>query len=164
MYRRSLDYLKQQVNLVTPVKQDDGSTAFEPAIFTLPVNPMTCGGGSGLHMSAASYIKLLQVLLNYGVYSGTGKRILQQKTVDLLFTPQITTDEGSRFAEELQAWLRVDQDPFHRSERNGGPSLEKVPYKRRGWGLGSGLTLEAFETGRGAGTLFASGFGYDCCQ
>lgn len=158
MYRRDLDYLKREVNLVRPQKQADGSTVFVPAPFTLPINPITCGGGGGLHMTAASYIKLLQALLNGGVYADTGKRILQEATVDLLFQPQLTNDEGSKFSEQLDTWLRVDLDPFHRSERNGGPPSSSIPKRRRGWGLGCGLILENLESGRGAGSLVASGF------
>ena len=157
VYRRSDAYLAKEVNLVAPEQQSDGSLRFKPAPFTLPINPKTCGGGGGLHMSAGSYIKLLQSLLNDGVYAPTGKRILKKETVDLLFAPQYTNDKESKYGNELRAWLHVDTDPFHRSPRNGGP--KEVPHRRRGFGLGCILTLEDLPGGRAAGTLMASGFG-----
>jgi CubicO group peptidase (beta-lactamase class C family) len=159
VYRRSPEYLKEQVNLVYPEIQPDGSTRFKPTAFTLPINPVTCGGGGGLHISAGSFIKLLQTLLNGGVYAPTGNRILQQETIDLFFTPQYTNDAGAKFGDQVKNWLHLNRDPFHRSKDNGGANASEVPHRKRGWGLGCGLNLEDLEGGRGTGTLWASGFG-----
>jgi hypothetical protein len=108
-------------------------------------------------MSAESYIKLLQALLNGGSYAATGRQILKPETVNLLFTPQYTNDSGTQYGDALRDWLNINQDPFHTSQ-NG--SISGVPHRRRGWGLGSGLNLEDLPGGRKSGTLYGSGFGW----
>lgn len=154
MYRRSPEYIAKQPNLVTP-HHIDNRTSFLPAPFTLPTNPITCGGGGGLHSSPGSFIKILQVLLNDGVYAPTGARILQKKTVDLLFTHQIGVDRPD-LQKQLDDWQQFDIDPFHKRPTDShSPS---IPSKR-GWGMGSGLNLHDLKSGRRAGTLYGSGFG-----
>ena len=159
VYRRSPEYLAKQVNLVTPVVRD-GKTSFAPAPFTNPINPIACQGGGGLHGSAASFIKILQALLNDGLYAPTSARILTKETVDQLFMPQFT-DAQSDLRRTAEEWMKFENDPFHRSTSNGGDS-ETVQSRKRGFGLGSGVNLEDLEGGRKAGTLFGSGFGCGC--
>jgi len=156
--------MEKEVNLVYPRKTEDGTTIFEPAPFTLATNPISCGGGGGLHISCASFIKLLQVLLNKGVHAPTGAHIFSPEAVDLFFAPQVTNDEGTKYGPQVKEWLHLNADPFHRSKSNGGDDASAVPHRRRGWGLGGGLNLEGLKGGRNAGTMFASGFGYVCAH
>lgn len=159
VYRRDQAYLAKQVNLVRPVVSTSGATTFEPAPFTNPTNPESCGGGGGLHGSAGSFIKILQALLNDGQYEPNGNRILQPETVDLLFTHQLTDEHPPEIHQALDDWQHLDQDPFHRSLTNGGGDPATVPRRARGWGMGSALNMEDLPRGRRAGTLYGSGFG-----
>ena len=137
---------------VTMMARVDGGLTISPAMQPTPMAegsmPFYSGGG-GLYSTLRDYGRLLQTLLNGGELNGT--RILEQATVDLMFTNQIGSLMVTSATTQLPP-LSNDMDMTL-----GEPAK---------WGLGFLIHPEGVKNGRGAGSgswagLFNSYFWID---
>ncbi|CEF83305.1 hypothetical protein FGSG_07702 [Fusarium graminearum PH-1] len=90
-------------------------------------------GGAGLFSNPAQYSKIIAMLLNKGKDAQSSCRILQEKTVEEMFSNQIP---------QFPDYARYQDSPWNPPQ---------------GWGLGSFLLLEPGSTGRAAGSGWWSG-------
>ncbi|GAA5896597.1 hypothetical protein JCM8208_004242 [Rhodotorula glutinis] len=103
-------------------------------------------GGSGLKGSAPSYLRILRALLRGGALDDSpSSRILKPETVDLMFTPQLTSQQRETYQRDQWA----GGEPF---SRRAGKALEDAD-----WGLGGALTGTGLASGRSARSLHWSG-------
>ncbi|PTD09780.1 hypothetical protein HYE67_006579 [Fusarium culmorum] len=106
-------------------------------------------GGAGLFSNPAQYSKIIAMLLNKGKDAQSSCRILQEKTVEEMFSNQIP---------QFPDYARNQDSPcklsLMRHEDEMYPQAGNPP---QGWGLGSFLLLEPGSTGRAAGSGWWSG-------
>ncbi|KAL1989630.1 hypothetical protein VTN49DRAFT_6827 [Thermomyces lanuginosus] len=103
-----------------------------------PEEDLFHSGGGGLFGKPQDYCKIISVLLNDGVSSQTGNRILQKSTVDEMFRNQIPQfpDFGRQGITAAKKHLTNDL-----------PDLSPNPGKPQGWGL-SFMLAGSSPTGR----------------
>ncbi|GAA5975495.1 hypothetical protein JCM10908_005178 [Rhodotorula pacifica] len=104
-----------------------------------PTSGMDHFGGAGLHGSARSWLRMLRALLRGGELDG--KRILSEKSVELMFTDQLT-NEGQR--ETCPDFAQIGYPV---------PARNVQSLKGLTFGFGGALNASELNTGRAPGTL-----------
>ncbi|KAF2658489.1 beta-lactamase/transpeptidase-like protein [Lophiostoma macrostomum CBS 122681] len=106
-------------------------------------------GGAGLYAKPKEYAKILAALLNDGTSPTTGNKILDKKTVDLMWENHIPNQPNFGRGGPAPA------DPFL-----AGPTPEMYPQEGsppQGWNLAGMLTIEPAASGRGRNTAWWAG-------
>ncbi|GAA5916155.1 hypothetical protein JCM6882_005402 [Rhodosporidiobolus microsporus] len=109
-----------------------------------PPPPMSTShsfGGCGLKCSALSFVRILCCLLNGGKDAESGTQLLKPETVDLMFSPQLETEQQRKDVAPLAALM----------EPSG------LALKGANFGLGGVLVGKGHSGGRGKGSLTWSG-------
>jgi CubicO group peptidase (beta-lactamase class C family) len=145
VFRRDERLMSKQTNICTRNEDGSGFTGMDAGGV---VRPQCCSGGGGLWSSPKSYIKLLQAVLNDGVYKPTGVRILDKASIDLMGTPHITKPE---ILQGLADFLKRDIPP---------PFVNEGHNPKHTLGLGIKVMEEEIPGGRSNKTLY--GDGYPC--
>ena len=104
--------------------------------------------GAGCFAQPAEYTKLISCLLNNGTSPTTGAKILESKTVDLMFSNQIPG---------MPDFGRQGIEPAIPELTNRITELYPQGKEPQGWGLTFMLTIEEGATGRGRNTGWWAG-------
>lgn len=106
-------------------------------------------GGAGCFAKPAEYVQVLAALLNDGKSPITGERILQEKTVQMMWENQIPN---------MPNFARQGIPDAKREQTNPTPELyPQDGNPPQGWGLSFMLTQEPGATGRGKNTAWWAG-------
>ena len=109
--------------------------------------PLACSGGGGLFGTAPSYIKILQMLLNGGVYPGNGKRIVDEKTIAMMSTPLVT---DQRYLKDVWEYMKHDTPMQPAGDLELGTSRAVCMIIKK--------VLEDIPGGRRKGTIYGEGY------
>ena len=144
VWRREEHHLKQEVDLCMTNKEGGGYTGM---LLGVVQKPLACSGGGGLFGTAPSYIKLLQMLLNDGVYPGRGKRILKKETIEMMSTPLVT---DSKYLKDVWEYMKHDTPMDPAGDRELGTDRAVCMIIKK--------VLKDISGGRRKGTIYGEGY------